>query len=85
MRMPGFSGEASIYLKSEYRGRAGSAGAEQGGEIVPAVKSTSDCTRYDSQTFCCVSRDRYGVATCCCVGTICSCGYKSQFNGNFDP
>jgi len=86
MTMPGFSGDASIYPMSDYQGRVMRAGAGQHGEIVPALKSRTDCNWLDSATVCCVSENRYGVATCCCVaGVTCGCGYRSRFNGDFEP
>jgi hypothetical protein len=86
MRMPGFSGEASIYPRSDYQGRAIGAAAGARNHIVPALRSRTDCDWLDSATVCCVSQNRYGVATCCCIaGVTCACGYKSKFNGDFEP
>jgi hypothetical protein len=84
MSIPGFSGEASIYPMSDHQGRAMRAG--QRNQIVPALKSTTDCSWPDGATVCCVTHNRYGVGTCCCnAGVGCGCGYKSKFNGDFEP
>jgi len=85
MRMPGFSAEASISSTSAYQSTVrGSTGAPN--QVAPAVKSTTDCNWLDGSTVCCVSQNRYGVSRCCCVADVgCGCGYRSKFNGNFDP
>jgi hypothetical protein len=83
MRMPGFSGEASIYSTSDYR-LAGFV-HDQRNQIVPALKSTTECNWY-GPTVCCVTHDRYGVGTCCCDMSVgCGCSYRSKFNGDFEP
>ena len=85
MRMPEFSADASIYSTSDYQGRVRGS-AEAPNHVAPAVKSTTDCNWLDGSTVCCVSHNRYGVGTCCCVADVgCGCGYRSKFNGSFDP
>jgi hypothetical protein len=86
MRIPGFSGDASIDSMSRQHGGVIEAVGVPRTRVVPALKSTTDCNWLDGSTVCCVTHNRYGVGTCCCGADVgCGCGYRSKFDGNFEP
>jgi len=76
--------DASLSLAAVNYGRTMTRPRRSRATIVPAMKT--ECNWVASDAVCCVSRNRFGVGTCCCVGGVaCSCGYRSKFDGTLDP